>query len=279
MKWHENLGWVSERSVMISLLPCLHLWRQVRDYEVKKEFTLSRDFGVLVEICWTYGMFKPHFLDFGCGGYISLQVDQSQKVCDKYQLGVFEVCQANLCDCFTPSKLESFVCLPPTSNSKFNKTYYTPPSHHLRYLGGWVVIVEYQLQCQICVVANHLVLHDAQYIALLYWHLLGWKREGKYSPALLKDEKKNKREDAGPYRRRQPGQYYPPSNRLRSHGITGCSGQMRNGTFVHFIPTLIITGQLRCKHSVMRYYEWFCPQAEQLIRQDIAGGDLQSNVE
>jgi len=37
-------------------------------------------------------MFKPDFLDFDCGGYISLQGDRSCMVCDKYWLGVLEVC-------------------------------------------------------------------------------------------------------------------------------------------------------------------------------------------
>jgi len=32
-------------------------------------------------------------------------------------------------------------------------------------------------------------LHDAQYIALVDQHPLGWKEEGKYSSGLLKDEK------------------------------------------------------------------------------------------
>ena len=85
-----------------------------------------------------------------------------------------------------------FVCHPP-SHSKSNKKYYTPLSYHLRYLGGRIVIVEYQLQCQICAVANSIVLHDAQYIALVDQHLLGWKGKGKCSSSLLKDEKQERR--------------------------------------------------------------------------------------
>jgi len=66
---------------MISLLSYLYLWHYVRDYEAKKELTLSRDLGILVGICWEHGMFKMDFLDFGCGGYISLQGDWSWEVC------------------------------------------------------------------------------------------------------------------------------------------------------------------------------------------------------
>jgi len=33
---------------------------------------------------------------------------------NKYWLGALEVCHANLCDGFSPSKQDSFVCLPPT---------------------------------------------------------------------------------------------------------------------------------------------------------------------
>ena len=62
-------------------------------------------------------MFKPDFLDFGYGSYISLRDWNRTGVgwfADKCWLGVLEVCWEILCDGFSPSKLDSFVCLPPT---------------------------------------------------------------------------------------------------------------------------------------------------------------------
>ena len=77
---------------MISLLPYLYLWRWVRDYEVKKELTLSRDFGALIGIFLTYGMFKTDLLDFHCGSYISCGATGVGGFADKYWLRLLEVC-------------------------------------------------------------------------------------------------------------------------------------------------------------------------------------------
>ena len=129
----------------------------------------------------------------------------------------------------------------PPPHSKFNKKYYTPLSHHLRYLGGWVVIIEYQLQCQICAVANRVVLRDAQYIVLVDQHLVGWKEEGKYSSGLLEDEK-TREKMRGCARGDNRGGATHDSIVRNPMIITGCSGQKRNGAFVPFIPTLIIIG-------------------------------------